>query len=107
MFLTLTSDSYGKVRGDGTPADPASYDCQRAARDAIHFPALFDRLIQNLRRYLAYDVQYFATIEPQKRLTPHAHIAFRGAISALICGRLSPRPATRSGGRRQTCAVRQ
>jgi hypothetical protein len=81
MFLTLTCDTYGKVRDDGTPADPARYDYQRAARDAVHFPALFDRLIQNLRRYLGYDVQYFAAIEPQKRLAPHAHIAFRGAIS--------------------------
>jgi hypothetical protein len=81
MFLTLTCDSYGKVLADGTPADPSSYDYQRAARDAIHFPALFDRLIQNLRRYLGYDIQYFAAIEPQKRLAPHAHIAFRGAIS--------------------------
>ena len=81
MFLTLTLDSYGKVGPDGTPAVPQLYDYERAARDAIHFPALFDRLIQNLRRYLGYDVQYFAVIEPQKRLTPHAHIAFRGAIS--------------------------
>jgi hypothetical protein len=81
MFLTLTCDTYGRVRDDGTPADPGSYDYRRAARDAIHFPALFDRLIQNLRRYLGYDVQYFAAIEPQKRLAPHAHIAFRGAIS--------------------------
>jgi hypothetical protein len=81
MFLTLTCDSYGKVLADGMPADPASYDYRRAARDAIHFAALFDRLIQNLRRYLGYDVQYFAAIEPQKRLAPHAHVAFRGAIS--------------------------
>jgi hypothetical protein len=81
MFLTLTCDSYGRVRDDGTPVNPDSYDYHRAARNAIHFPALFDRLIQNLRRYLGYDVQYFATIEPQRRLAPHAHIAFRGAIS--------------------------
>jgi hypothetical protein len=54
MFLTLTCDSYGRVLEDGTPADPDRYDYQRAARDAIHFPALFDRLIQNLRRYLGY-----------------------------------------------------
>ena len=81
MFLTLTLDSYGKVGDDGTPRDPSKYDYQRAARDAIGFPALFDRLMQNLRRYLGYDVQYFAAIEPQKRLAPHAHIAFRGAIS--------------------------
>jgi len=81
MFLTLTCDSYGPVRDDGTPADPAAYDYQRAARDAIHFAALFDRLIQNLRRFLGCDLQYFATIEPQRRLAPHAHIATRGAIS--------------------------
>jgi Replication initiator protein, pSAM2 len=81
MFLTLTCDSYGRVRDDGTPADPASYDYQRAARDAIRFAALFDRLIQNLRRYLGYDAKYFAAIEPQKRLAPHVHVAFRGAIS--------------------------
>jgi hypothetical protein len=80
MFLTLTCDSYGKVRDDGTPVEPDSYDYRRAARDAIHFPALFDRLIQNLRRYLGYDVQYFATIEPQKRLAPHAHMAIRGTV---------------------------
>jgi replication initiator protein RepSA len=61
--------------------DPANYDCQRAGRDALHFAALFDRFIQNLRRVLGYDVQYFATIEPQKRLAPHVHIAMRGTVS--------------------------
>jgi hypothetical protein len=81
MFLTLTLDSYGKVGPDATPVNPCAYDYRRAARDAIHFPALLDRLIQNLRRYLGYDVQYFATIEPQRRLAPHAHIAVRGAIA--------------------------
>jgi hypothetical protein len=48
MFLTLTCDSYGKVRDDGTPVDPGSYDYTRAARDALHFSALVDRFIQNL-----------------------------------------------------------
>jgi hypothetical protein len=81
MFLTLTCPSYGKVGEDGTPVDPANYDCQRAGRDALHFAALFDRFIQNLRRVLGYDVQYFATIEPQKRLAPHVHIAMRGTVS--------------------------
>ncbi len=33
MFLTLSRDSYGKVRDDGTPADPGRYDYQRSARD--------------------------------------------------------------------------
>src|SRR5262249_31605601 len=62
-------------------ADPGSYDYARAARDALHFAALFDRFIQNLRRVLGYDVQYFAAIEPQKRLAPHVHIAIRGTAS--------------------------
>ena len=53
----------------------------RAARDALHFAALFDRFIQNLRRFLGYDVQYFAAVEPQRRLAPHIHIAIRGALS--------------------------
>ena len=81
MFLTLTCPSYGRVREDGTPADPARYDYTQAARDALHFAALFDRFIQNLRRFLGYDLQYFAAIEPQRRLAPHIHVAFRGTIS--------------------------
>jgi hypothetical protein len=80
MFLTLTCDSYGKVLDDGTPADPGSYDYTRAARDAIHFAALFDRFIQNLRRVLGYEAQYFGGVEPQKRLAPHIHLAVRGSV---------------------------
>ena len=80
MFLTLTCDSYGKVNGDGTPADPAAYDYTRAARDAIHFAALMDRFIQNLRRVLGYEAQYFGGVEPQKRLAPHLHLAVRGSV---------------------------
>ena len=81
MFLTLTCPSYGRVGEDGTPTDPGSYDYQRAARDALHFAALFDRFTQNLRRVLGYEVQYFATIEPQRRLAPHVHVAMRGTLS--------------------------
>jgi hypothetical protein len=81
MFLTLTCPSYGRVQEDGTPADPAAYDYQRAARDALSFAALFDRFVQNLRRFAGYDVQYFAAIEPQRRLAPHVHVAIRGTIS--------------------------
>ncbi len=62
-------------------ADPDRYDYGRAARDALHFAALFDRFIQNLRRFLGYDVQYFAAVEPQRRLAPHVHIAMRGTVS--------------------------
>ena len=81
LFVTLTCPSYGRVGEDGAPADPASYDYDRAARDALAFAALFDRFIQNLRRYVGYDLQYFAAVEPQKRLAPHVHIAMRGTIS--------------------------
>jgi hypothetical protein len=81
LFVTLTCPSYGRVDQDGTPVNPDGYDYAQAARDALHFAALFDRFIQNLRRYAGYDLQYFAAIEPQKRLAPHVHLAIRGTIS--------------------------
>jgi hypothetical protein len=84
MFLTLTCDSYGKVRDDGTPVDPSTYDYTRAARDALHFSALVDRFIQNLRRVLGYDAQYFGAVEPQRRLAPHLHMAIRGAVPRTV-----------------------
>ncbi len=86
LFITLTCPSYGRVTSDGTPADPAIYDYTRAARDALHFAALFDRFIQNLRRFCGYDLQYFAAVEPQRRLAPHVHIAIRGTVSRAELG---------------------
>ncbi|MGW4637481.1 replication initiator [Sphaerisporangium sp. NPDC004334] len=80
MFITLTLPSYGRVK-DGVPVDPARYDYRRAARDALHFSKLVDRFVQNLRRVAGFDVQYFATVEPQKRLAPHLHMAIRGTMS--------------------------
>ncbi|TCP56683.1 hypothetical protein EV191_101629 [Tamaricihabitans halophyticus] len=80
MFITLTLDSYGRVQGDGTAVNPATYDYRRAARDAVHFSSLVDRWWQNLRRVVGWDVQYFATVEPQKRAAPHVHAALRGSI---------------------------
>ena len=80
MFVTLTLGSYGRVRSDGTPVDPASYDYRRAALDALHLSKLWDRFTKNLRRAVGYEVQYFATLEPQRRLAPHLHVAIRGAI---------------------------
>jgi hypothetical protein len=79
-FLTLTLDSYGRVDSDGAAVDPDRYDYRRAARDAIHFPALVDRFWQNTRRCVGWDVQYFGTVEPQKRGAPHFHAALRGTI---------------------------
>ncbi len=81
LFVTLTCPSYGRIDEGGVPADPVTYEYDRAARDALTFAALFDRFIQNLRRYLGYDVQYFAAIEPQRRLAPHVHLAIRGTIA--------------------------
>ncbi len=79
MFVTLTLPSYGRVL-EGAPLDPDRYDYARAARDALHFSKLVDRFVQNLRRVAGYDVQYFATVEPQKRLAPHLHMAIRGTL---------------------------
>jgi hypothetical protein len=84
MFLTLTLPSYGRVTAEGVPVDPGSYDYRRAALDALHFPKLVDRFWQNLRRCAGYQVQYFATVEPQRRLAPHLHAAMRGAIPRRI-----------------------
>jgi hypothetical protein len=66
-FLTLTLDSYGRVDAHGAAIDPDHYDYRRAARDAIHFPALLDRFWQNTRRCVGWNVQYFGTVESQKR----------------------------------------
>ncbi|WP_040795707.1 replication initiator [Nocardia higoensis] len=96
MMVTLTMPSYGpmnrdgatdkdgKVCGDGSPRDPESYDYASAARDIVFFSKLVDRWIQNLRRVVGYDVQYFATVEPQRRGAPHLHLLLRGAISREI-----------------------
>ena len=84
MFLTLTLPSYGRVTGEGVPVDPAGYDYRRAALDALHFPKLVDRFWQNLRRCAGYQVQYFASIEAQRRLAPHLHAAIRGTIPRRI-----------------------
>jgi hypothetical protein len=39
---------------------PTSYGYTRTARDALNFAALSGRFIQNLRRYVGDDMQYFA-----------------------------------------------
>ncbi len=79
MFITLTLPSYGRVM-NGVPIDPSAYDYAGAARDALHFSKLVDRFVQNLRRVAGFDVQYFASVEPQKRLAPHLHMAIRGTL---------------------------
>ena len=79
MFVTLTLPSYGRVTKDGTPRD-GDYNYRRAALDAMHFPKAVDRLWQNLRRAVGFQVQYFASVESQRRLAPHLHAAIRGAI---------------------------
>ncbi|MFC3689956.1 replication initiator [Aquipuribacter hungaricus] len=85
MFVTLTLPSYGRViPGTGTPIDAESYDYRRAALDAIHLPRLLARWVQNLRRCAGYRAQYFAAIEPQKRLAPHVHFAIRGAVPRQV-----------------------
>jgi hypothetical protein len=85
MFLTLTLGSYGKIRpGTGLPVNPDRYDYRTAALDALMFSRVVDRFMQNLRRCPGYNVQYFAAVEPQKRLAPHLHAAIRGTIPRAI-----------------------
>ena len=103
MWLTLTLDTYGPIHSIpqgrpclcrrrhtdddpllGTPVNPKTYDYRRAARDAVHFPRLLDRMWQNLRRAAGWNVQYAGCVEPQRRLAPHAHFAIRGTISRAL-----------------------
>jgi hypothetical protein len=85
MFITLTLGSYGKITpGTGLPANPGRYDYRTAALDALMFSRVVDRFMQNLRRCAGYNVQYFAAVEPQKRLAPHLHAAIRGTIPRAI-----------------------
>ncbi|UWP87767.1 replication initiation protein [Dactylosporangium fulvum] len=84
MWLTVTLDSYGPVRPDGSPVDPTTYDYRRAALDAIAFPRLLDRFWQNLRRCVGWNVQYAGCVEPQRRLAPHAHFAIRGTLPRAV-----------------------
>nr|WP_245653189.1 replication initiator [Herbidospora sakaeratensis] len=83
MFLTLTLPSYGRVL-NGVPVDPENYDYRSATRDALHFSKLVDRFVQNLRRVAGWEVQYFAAVEPQRRLTPHLHMAIRGTLPRSV-----------------------
>lgn len=88
MFITVTLPSYGPVHSDGTPRRPSGYEYAAQARDNLHFARLLDRFFQNLRRVAGYDVQYFATIEPQRRGALHAHIAIRGTIARSLVRQL-------------------
>nr|WP_246186783.1 replication initiator [Microlunatus speluncae] len=105
MFFTVTLDSYGPVHSEhgrcrcgqphrsgspivGTPLFPHRYDYRRAALDALHFGKLADRLWKNLRRVAGFEMQYFATVEPQRRAAPHLHVATRGAMTAGLLRQL-------------------
>jgi hypothetical protein len=81
VLLTPTLPSYGAVDADGVPRNMDTYDYKSQARDSVHFAKQVDRFFQNLRRVAGFDVQYFAAVEPQRRLAPHLHAAIRGTIS--------------------------
>src|ERR1051326_5218267 len=72
--------------------------CSSDLRDAVHFPALVDRFWQNTRRCVGWDVQYFGTVEPQRRGAPHFHAAIRGAIPRAELRQITSPPTTRCGG---------
>ena len=82
--------SYGKCRQRRHPGRPGHLRLPRAARDALHFSKLVDRFVQNLRRVVGYDVQYFATVEPQS-----------GSPRTCTSRSAAPCPAPRSPGPRR------
>ena len=59
-------------RGGGY-ANPVAYEYDRAARDALTFAALFDRFIQNLRRYLGYHGSISPPSNPRASRPAHSH----------------------------------
>jgi hypothetical protein len=97
-FVTLTLGSYGKVDAHGAAINPDSYDYQRAARDAIHFPALVDRFWQNTRRCVGWDVQYFGTVEPNNEAPRTSTPPSAAPSPGRNCGPSPRRPTTRCGG---------
>ncbi|MFC9964904.1 replication initiator [Nocardia ignorata] len=116
-FFTLTLPSYGAINrvwdpeaknskgewvSDGSPRDPESYDYARQARDTIHLAKLFDRWVQNLRRAVGWNVQYWASVEPQKRGAPHLHIAIRGSIPTKLLYQVTAATYVMCGGRTST-----
>ncbi|HEX8780423.1 MAG TPA: replication initiator [Nocardioides sp.] len=66
IFLTLTCRSYGRVDAEDVPVDMERYDYRGQVRDSIHFATLVDRFFQNARRFVGYEIQYCATLEPQR-----------------------------------------
>ena len=81
IFLTVTCGSYGRVDEEGVPVNMDTYDYRGQVRDSLHWGKLLDRLMQNIRRVVGYDVQYMGAVEPQRRLAPHLHVLLRGTIS--------------------------
>ena len=88
-------DIKGKVTAQGGPADPGRHDYQRAARDALHFAALFDRLIQNLRRFLD-SVVPAAEVVSRTRFGRRLPRSPRVGALPDVRPRTSRRPSTRS-----------
>ena len=101
-FLTLTLDSYGQVDSQGAAVNPDRYDYRRAARDAIHFPALLDR---SGRTPAAVWGGMCSTSAPSN----HKNAALRifmplsaARFPERSCGLLLLRPITKCGGRPMT-----
>ena len=91
--------SYGRGPLRRHAGRPGIYDYRRAALDAMHLPKLWDRLVQNLRRAVGYDVQYFAVDRTPDAGSPRTSTPPSEARSrASCCGRSSPPPTPRSGG---------
>ena len=80
MFITLTWP--GSAASPRTAPRPTRAPTTISGRPGMRCTSrrCWSRFTQNLRRVLSYEAQYF-TIEPQKRLAPHVHVAMRGTLS--------------------------
>ena len=81
LFLTLTCPSYGRVTGDGTPGRPGQLRLHRGRAGRAALRRAVRPVHPEPAPHCGYDLQYFAAIEPQRRLAPHVHMAIRGTVS--------------------------
>lgn len=88
-FVTLTPPSFGRVGGDGAPADPARYSVSAQARWNAAFGQLASATLRRLRRALP-GAEYASAREWQRRRSPHLHVLVRvgGALDPAAVGRV-------------------
>ena len=81
LFLTLTCPSYGRVTATAHRSTRTATTTPRPRGTRCTSPRCSTGSSRTCAAYCGYDLQYFAAIEPQRRLAPHVHMAIRGTVS--------------------------